>query len=109
MSWIEVLHPLLSRAFISFFSIAAAHHPVQLIFTTHETNLLDSDLLRRDEIWFVEKGRDQVTNLTSLADFSVRNDLRLEKGYLHGRFGAIPVVSGFEELMEFDGNREPVR
>ena len=102
------LHPLLSRAFVEFFSMSAADHPVQLIFTTHETNLLDSDLLRRDEIWFVEKGRDQVTQLTSLADFSVRNDLRLEKGYLHGRFGAIPVVSGFEELMEFESTSEPV-
>lgn len=102
------LHPLLSRAFVEFFSMSAADRPVQLIFTTHETNLLDSDLLRRDEIWFVEKGRDQVTKLTSLADFSVRNDLRLEKGYLHGRFGAIPVVSGFEELMDFESGPEPV-
>ena len=102
------LHPLLSRAFVEFFSMSAAEHPVQLIFTTHETNLLDSDLLRRDEVWFVEKGRDQVTKLTSLADFSVRKDLRLEKGYLHGRFGAIPVVSGFEELMEFEAGSESV-
>jgi len=102
------LHPLLSRAFIEFFSMSAAEHPVQLIFTTHETNLLDSDLLRRDEIWFVEKGRDQVTKLTSLADYSVRKDLKLEKGYLHGRFGAIPVVSGFDELMEFEADSEPV-
>ena len=103
------LHPLLSRAFIELFSMSAAEHPVQLIFTTHETNLLDSDLLRRDEIWFVEKGRDQVTKLTPLADYSVRNDLRLERGYLHGRFGAIPIVSGFEELMEFEADSESVR
>jgi len=102
------LHPLLSRAFVEFFSMSAAQHPVQLIFTTHETNLLDSDLLRRDEIWFVEKGRDQVTKLTSLADYSVRKDLRLEKGYLHGRFGAVPIVAGYEELMEFDADSEPV-
>jgi AAA15 family ATPase/GTPase len=103
------LHPLLSRAFVEFFSMSAADRKVQMIFTTHETNLLDSDLLRRDEIWFVEKGRDQVTKLTSLSDYSVRKDLRLEKGYLHGRFGAVPVVSGYEELMEFEAESESVR
>jgi len=103
------LHPLLSRAFVEFFSMVAAERPIQLIFTTHETHLLDSELLRRDEIWFVEKGKDQVTNLTPLSEYSVRNDLRLERGYLHGRFGAVPIVSGFEGLMmEFEADSEPV-
>lgn len=98
------LHPLLSRAFVAFFSKVAANRPIQLIFTTHATHLLDSDLLRPDEIWFVEKGANQVTNLSSLSEFSVRNDLRLERGYLHGTFGAIPVVAGFENLLDESSN-----
>ena len=103
------LHPLLSRAFVEFFSMAAAERPIQLIFTTHETHLLDSELLRRDEIWFVEKANEQVTKLTPLSEYSVRKDLRLEKGYLHGRFGAVPVVSGFEELIDYEIGSESVR
>ncbi len=64
----------------------------QLIVTTHETHLLDQDLLRRDEIWFAEKDEKQQTHLYSLTELKVRNDLRIEKSYLQGRFGAIPFV-----------------
>lgn len=62
----------------------------QIIFTTHDTNLLDLDLLRRDEIWFVEKNQQGISNIYSLAEFKVRPELKVEKGYLNGRFGAIP-------------------
>ena len=54
----------------------------QLIFTTHDTNLLDLDLLRRDEIWFAEKDKGGASHLYSLAEFKTRTDLKIEKGYL---------------------------
>lgn len=83
------LHPLLSRCFVKT-AINCKARNNQLIFTTHDTNLLDLDLLRRDEIWFVEKNQQGVSNLYSLAEFKIRPDLQIEKGYLNGRFGAIP-------------------
>lgn len=67
----------------------------QLIFTTHDTNLLDSDMLRRDQIWFVEKKQDKSTDLYSLYDFGgVRKSDKIEKGYLQGKYGAIPYFKG---------------
>lgn len=67
----------------------------QLIFSTHDTNLLDEDILRRDQIWFVEKKKDRSTDLYSLYDFGgVRKSERIEKGYLQGKYGAIPFFKG---------------
>ncbi len=66
----------------------------QLIFTTHNTNLLDLDLFRRDQIWFTEKDlRAGNTDLYSLIEFSPRKDKNVRKGYLVGRYGAIPFIS----------------
>ena len=90
------LHPLLARHLVSLFD-SAEFNPkgAQLIFTSHSTNLLDLDLLRRDQIWFAEKGEQTAaTDLFSLYDFSVRKDMKVEKGYLIGRFGAIPFIKG---------------
>jgi AAA15 family ATPase/GTPase len=70
--------------------------------TTHETHLLTLDLLRRDEIWFAEKDRSGATNLYSLTDFKVRNDLRIRNGYLEGRFGAVPFLGDIDQLIETD-------
>jgi uncharacterized protein len=83
------LHPLLSYFFVKK-AIESGDTGNQLIFTTHDTNLLDLELLRRDEIWFVEKDRQGSSSLYSLAEFKTRPDLKIEKGYLNGRFGAIP-------------------
>jgi AAA15 family ATPase/GTPase len=83
------LHTLLSRTFVEL-ALNAGSESSQLIFTTHDTNLLDLDLLRRDEIWFAEKDEGGASHLYSLAEFRIRPDLRIEKGYLNGRFGAIP-------------------
>ena len=94
------MHPMLARKFIEFFRKAAQKSGSQLIFTTHETTLLDLDLMRRDGIWFAEKDPEGATHLYSLADFKVRNDLRIEKGYLQGRFGAIPFLGGIDRLIE---------
>lgn len=94
------MHPMLARKFIEFFLKAGSHVNSQLIFTTHESTLLDLDLVRRDGIWFSEKDKAGATRLYSLADFKVRNDLRIDKGYLQGRFGAIPFLGGIDHLME---------
>lgn len=86
------LHPFLSKLFVQTFIKKAQASLNQLVFTTHETHLLDQDFLRRDEVWFVEKDRFGRSHLYSLADFKIRSDIKIEKGYLHGRFGAIPFV-----------------
>jgi hypothetical protein len=91
------LHPLLSRSFVQV-AINCRNKKNQLIFTTHDTNLLDLDLLRRDEIWFVEKSEQGVSNLYSLAEFKMKPDLKIEKGYLNGRFGAIPFFGNPQSL-----------
>jgi AAA15 family ATPase/GTPase len=92
------LHPILVREFLEFFLKAHDGGPGQIIVTTHESNLLDQDLLRRDEIWFAEKDQTAATRLYSLLDFKVRNDLEIRKHYLQGRFGAIPFLSSLESL-----------
>lgn len=101
------MHPMLARKFIEFFLKAVRGADSQLIFTTHESTLLDLDLVRRDGIWFAEKGKNGATHLYSLADFKVRNDLRVEKGYLAGRFGAIPFLGGIDHLIEEQAAAEP--
>lgn len=95
------LHPLLSHALLKFFVEVCPRACQQMIVTTHETHLLDQELLRRDEIWFAEKDDQQQTKLYSLADMSgVRKDLRIERGYLHGRFGGIPFIGGTDRLKD---------
>lgn len=65
----------------------------QIIFTTHETTLLNQDFLRRDQIYFVDKNSaDGASKLYSLADFSIRNDMNIQKAYLLGKFGAVPII-----------------
>lgn len=68
----------------------------QLILNTHDTNLLNQSIFRRDQIWFVEKEYDENTKLYSLLDYKpeIRNDAALEKRYLEGSFGAIPYLKG---------------
>lgn len=94
------LHPLMVREFLRRFLSDCSGGMRQLISTTHESRLLDLDLLRRDEIWFAEKDADQATRLYSLADFKVRKDFRIDKGYLQGRFGAVPFLGDMQELVE---------
>lgn len=88
------LHPLLVRYLVELF-----HNPqinpkgAQLIFNTHDTTLMDCCLFRRDQIWFVEKDRQGCSHLYPLLDYSPRKDEALAKGYLLGRYGAIPFLS----------------
>ena len=92
------LHPTLVRAFLASFLKAHDGRAGQAIVTTHESNLLDQDLLRRDEIWFAEKDQSGASRLYSLLDFKVRNDLEIRKHYLQGRFGAVPFLGDLENL-----------
>lgn len=93
------LHPLLSRMFVKcYLETEHANTFGQMIFTTHDTHLLDLDLLRRDEIWFVEKNSYGAAQMYSLSDLKIRADLNIEKGYLNGRFGGIPFIGDVERL-----------
>jgi uncharacterized protein len=88
------LHPLLVRQIVNTF-----HDPLQnklgaqLIFTTHDTSLLESHLLRRDQIWLAEKRQNQSSALVPLTEFAPRKGEALEKGYLSGRYGGVPILA----------------
>ena len=104
------LHPLLSRQFVQIaLGCRDRTKKNQLIFTTHDTNLLDLELLRRDEIWFVEKNKSGESHLYSLAEFNIRPDLKVEKGYLNGRFGGIPFLGDIGKLgwVDCDSTEDP--
>jgi predicted ATPase len=95
------MHPVLVRKLFEFFLKNCTSEKRQIIVTTHESNLLDLDLLRRDEIWFVEKDQSARTHLYSLTDFKVRKDLQIRKGYLEGRFGGIPFLGELDALCHY--------
>lgn len=96
------LHPLLSAQLIQLFNEPTSNPKgAQLIFTTHDTNLLSSGLLRRDQIWFTEKKDDASSQLFPLSDFRPRRTENLENGYLQGRYGAIPFVNPDAFLSRF--------
>lgn len=99
----STLHPLVSRELIRLFSEPESNPgKAQLIFTTHDTNLLCNRLLRRDQIWFAEKDSVGATHVYPLSDIKVRATDDFEKGYLTGRFGAIPFIgrAPFDDLCE---------
>lgn len=95
------LHPNLTYKFIELFLEIAEQKNVQLIVTTHEDAILDLELLRRDEVWFVEKDNKGKTELYSLEDFGPRFDKKILKAYLEGRYGAIPHFKKFN-IEEFN-------
>lgn len=88
------MHPLLTRHLIEMVQDADVNvNHAQLIFTTHDTGFLDLTLLRRDQIWFVEKDEKSMqTDVYALTDFSPRKGENICKGYLQGRYGAIPFI-----------------
>ena len=90
------LHPSLAKYLIELFNDADVNrNGAQLIFNSHDVSLLDLELFRRDQIYFVEKDYDTgVTDVYSLADFSPRKSENIQKGYLQGRYGAIPFPEG---------------
>ena len=93
------LHPLLTRNIVLLFMDPEKNrHGAQLIFATHDTNLLDLDIIRRDQIWFAEKDKVESTDIYSLVEFKdedgkkVRNDRDIKRDYIRGRYGAIPFI-----------------
>ena len=87
------LHPSLSYKFVETFLNLAAEKNIQLIVTTHESRLMDFDLLRRDEIWFVDKKENGESDIYSLEEYNARFDQKIDKAYLEGRYGGIPIFS----------------
>lgn len=101
------LHTLLAKQLVELFQDPLTNpHDAQLVFTSHDTNLLTRTLLRRDQLWFVEKShKTHATDLYSLAEIrlddgkGVRNDARYETDYLQGRYGAIPFFGNLKAIL----------
>ncbi len=93
------LHPLLTRELIKFIQDLGNNKAgAQLIFATHDTTLLNPELLRRDQVWFTEKDKTGATNMYSMSDYKERRTRKgeaMQKGYLSGRYGAIPILENF--------------
>lgn len=87
------LHPSLSYKFVETFLQFAAKRNIQLIVTTHESRLMDFDLLRRDEIWFIDKEKSGQSNIYSLEEYNSRFDQKIDKAYLEGRYRGVPIFS----------------
>lgn len=93
------LYPLMTRNIVLLFMDPEKNrHGAQLIFATHDTNLLDLDIIRRDQIWFADKDKVESTDIYSLVEFKdedgkkVRNDRDIKRDYIRGRYGAIPFI-----------------
>ena len=95
------LHPLITHEIIKLFNSNVTNSKnSQIIFATHDTNLLSNKLFRRDQIWFAEKDNNGSTHLYSLAEYKIRNDASFENDYIQGRYGAIPFIGNLEPLFE---------
>jgi AAA15 family ATPase/GTPase len=90
------LHVNLVRKFLSMFFERTQGVKSQLIVTSHESQLMDQNLIRKDEIWLVEKNERGESELKSIEDFTVRKDLDIMKAYLQNRFGAVPHFSSIK-------------
>jgi len=85
------LHTNITKRFLEMFYTLTVTEKKQMIATTHDTNLLDLDLMRQDEIWFVERQEDHSSGIYSLNKFRARFDKKIDREYLVGRYGAVPV------------------
>lgn len=90
------LHPFLCRFVLKKINSKENRHNAQLIFTTHDVSLLDNEIFRRDQIFFVEKDKYGASSLFSLEDLGERKDLSYRKRYLEGRYGALPYIKSIE-------------
>lgn len=101
------LHPLMSRAIVELFNSCDTNsNNAQLIFMTHDTNLLSNKLFRRDQIWFTEKDRYGATDLYSLAEYRMSNDASFESDYIQGKYGAIPYIGNLNLLIDSHGKEK---
>lgn len=94
------LHPKLTERFLQLFMQLHSEERKQLLFTTHESFIMEQSIFRRDEIWFIERNADNASVIYSLDRFKERYDKVLSKAYLEGRYGAVPVFSTFESAPE---------
>ncbi len=91
------LHSLIGRAIIKLFNSNISNpNNAQLIFMTHDTNLLSNKIFRRDQIWFTEKDRYGATALYSLVEYNIRNDASFESDYIKGKYGAVPYIGDLQ-------------
>lgn len=87
------LHPYIVKEILRLIMYAKQDSKAQLIFSTHDTNLLDLNMFRRDQIWFTELNEGRTTDIYSLAELkNVRKDENISKGYMNGKYGAIPFI-----------------
>ncbi|WP_107806842.1 AAA family ATPase [Nodularia spumigena] len=94
------LHPLITKAIVEIFnSQETNYNNAQLIFMTHDTNLLSNKLFRRDQIWFTEKNKYGATDLYSLVEYRIRNDASFENDYIQGKYGAIPFIGNLNQIL----------
>ena len=93
------LHPLLSKAILKLFNSSELKTNAQLLAASHDTALLDRAILRRDQIYFVEKDSFGATSATSLVEYKVRKEAPYDKNYLEGRYGAIPYIGEIEKIL----------
>lgn len=87
------LHPCLTYRFVELFLQVAQKKNIQLIVTTHESRLLDFDLLRKDEVWFINKNDAGSSSIYSLDEYNDRFDKKIDKAYLDGRYGGVPIFN----------------
>jgi hypothetical protein len=88
------LHPMLVHYLVK--RLHLENSKAQLIFTTHDTTLLSQKILRRDQVWFMEKDAQRASKLYPLSDFSPRENEAIERGYLNGRYGGIPFLKDLD-------------
>lgn len=95
-----ILHPLMARAIIGLFNSKTTNPKnAQLIFATHDVNLLSGKVFRRDQIWFTEKNRQEATDLYSLVEFDIENNASYTQDYIKGRYGAIPFIGDLDQVI----------
>ncbi|MEZ0298104.1 MAG: ATP/GTP-binding protein, partial [Candidatus Methylacidiphilales bacterium] len=97
------LHTQLTRGLLeSYLETCTSESRSQLIFTTHDLLLMDQMLLRRDEIWFLDKNLDGATTLSPLSDYKIRLDKDVRKAYLQGRLSGLPTVRRMPRRKEME-------
>ena len=98
------LHPYIMRHLIEMFDDSDLNsNNAQLVFTTHDTSMLDSKIFRRDQVWFCERNRRQESVLYPLSDFKPRKDLEnWTRAYLNGRYGAVPFIGDPSQIRNVD-------
>jgi len=93
------LHTLLTKAILSIFNSTKIKSKSQIIAASHDTALLDREILRRDQIYFVEKDQFGSSSVTSLVEYKPRKESPYDRNYLNGRYGGIPFIEDLEALL----------